>query len=329
MFGFIRTATMALALSTLAIVPATAAQKLRFAGNFPPEHPATRAMEVFKKEVEAASNGELEVDIFPAMQLGGASENVDQVRSGTIFAMIASIAYFTRITPEFEAISLPFIFENRVQAFKLVDGPVGDALNKKLGEKGFINLGYMELGFRHVTNSVRPIKSLDDFKGLKIRLQPNEVHLATFRALGASPVAMDIKELYSALQQGVLDGQENPYDTIYTRRFHEVQKYLSNTGHFYDFINVVANKRIYDRLSEPHRKAVDQAMQKAVAWQRAEAERLDLEWRDKLLKLNMQYDEISPEVRAQLRQATASVVDGVKSRIGAEFVEMVQKELSK
>lgn len=330
MLQFMRTATIALAVSVAASIPAaSAAETLRFAGNFPPEHPATKAMEVFKKEVEAATKGEIRVDLFPAMQLGGATENVDQVRSGTIFAMIASIAYFSRIVPEFEAISLPFMFDSRKQAFALVDGPVGDALNEKLGKKGFTNLGYMELGFRHVTNSSRPITSVEDFKGLKIRLQPNEVHLDTFRALGANPVAMDIQELYSALQQRVLDGQENPYDTIYTRRFYEVQKYLSNTAHFYDFINVVANKKAYDGLSKEHRSAVDAAMRKAVEWQRAEAERLDLDWRDKLVKLGMQYNEITPETRAALRKATAGVVESVKSRVGSDFVKFVQTELSK
>lgn len=330
MFRFIKTATVTLAVSAAALISAaSAAETLRFAGNFPPEHPATKAMEVFEKEVEAATNGEIRVDLFPAMQLGGATENVDQVRSGTIFAMIASIAYFSRIVPEFEAISLPFMFDSRKQAFALVDGPVGDALNEKLGKNGFVNLGYMELGFRHVTNSSRPIKSVDDFKGLKIRLQPNEVHLDTFRALGANPVAMDIQELYSALQQRVLDGQENPYDTIYTRRFYEVQKYLSNTAHFYDFINVVANKAAYEGLSKEHRAAVDAAMRKSVEWQRAEAERLDLDWRDKLVKLGMQYDEITPETRAALRNATAGVVESVKSRVGPDFVKFVQTELSK
>lgn len=330
MFRFIRSATVALTVSAVALTSAmAAAETLRFAGNFPPEHPATKAMEVFKKEVEAATNGEIQVDLFPAMQLGGATENVDQVRSGTIFAMIASIAYFSRIVPEYEAISLPFMFDSREQAFALVDGPVGDALNEKLGEQGFTNLGYMELGFRHVTNSSRPITSVDDFAGLKIRLQPNEVHLETFRALGANPVAMDIQELYSALQQGVLDGQENPYDTIYTRRFYEVQDYLSNTAHFYDFINVVANKDIYDGLSDEHRKAVDEAMREAVEWQRAEAERLDLEWRDKLIELGMQYDEITPDTRAALREATANVVEGVEERVGSEFVEFVQSELAR
>src|SRR5690606_2540146 len=205
---------------------------------------------------------------FPNMQLGGAAENVDQVRSGTVFAIVTSIAYFSRIVPEYEAVSLPFLFSSREAAFRVMDGPVGKAFDETMAQKGFVSLGYGELGFRHVTNDVRPIASVADFKGLKIRLQPNEVHLDTFRALGANPVAMDVKEVYSAMQQGVLDGHENPYNIIFTRRFHEVQKHLSNTGHFFDFINAAANKRQFERLSKEHQEVIRQSMRAAMQWQR-------------------------------------------------------------
>ena len=172
--------------------PSMAQQRLRVAGNFPADHTATKVMEIFKKEVEARTKGELQVDLFPNMQLGGAAENVDQVRSGTVFAIVTSIAYFTRIVPEYEAVSLPFLFSSREAAFRVMDGPVGKLFDERMAQKGFISLGYGELGFRHVTNNVRPITSSADFKGLKIRLQPNEVHLDTFRALGANPVATSL-----------------------------------------------------------------------------------------------------------------------------------------
>lgn len=317
----------ALALAATMIAAPADAQTLRVAGNFPLDHSATEAMAIFKEEVEKLTDGEIVVNNFPAMQLGGAQENVDQVRSGTVFAVFTSIAYFTRTVPEFEAVSLPFLFESREQAFEVMDGPVGELFDDKLYEKGFVNLGYMELGFRHVTNDSHPIKSVEDFKGLKIRLQPNEVHLETFRALGANPVAVDISEVYSALQQGVLDGQENPYNIIATRRFDEVQKYLSNTGHFFDFINVVANREAFEALSPEHQEAVRQAMRKAVEWQRGEAARVDLEWREKLIERDMQLDEIGPEARTAMREATSGIVDQLRARIGGEVIDMVMKEI--
>ncbi|ANB33982.1 tripartite ATP-independent transporter DctP family solute receptor [Rhodovulum sulfidophilum] len=305
---------------------ASAQTVLRVAGNFPEEHSATGAMNVFKEEVERLSGGDLVVQNFPAMQLGGAQENVDQVRSGAIFAVFTSIAYFTRSVPELEAVSLPFLFDSREKAFEVMDGPVGKLMDKALLEQGFVNLGYGELGFRHVTNSVRPLTRLEDFQGLKIRLQPNEVHLETFRALGANPQSLDISELYSALQQKVLDGEENPYNIIYTRRFFEVQKYLSDTGHFFDFINVVANKDAFDALSPDNQEAVRSAMRSAIEWQRAEAARVDLEFREKLVAEGMQFDEIPAAERARLREATASIAESLKERVDPEVIDLVLEQ---
>ncbi len=307
--------------------PVEAKQRLRVAGNFPTEHSASKAMEVFKKEVEAATKGQVVVDLFPNMMLGGASENIDQVRSGTVFGIVTSVAYFSRIVPEFEAVSLPFLFSSRESAFRVVDGKVGTILDQKLSEKGFKGLGYGELGFRNVTNSKHPIAKLEDFKDLKLRLQPNEVHLNAFRHLGANPVAMDISEVYSALQQGVLDGQENPYNIIATRRFDEVQKYLSNSSHFFDYLVFVANKAAFERLHADQQKAVQEAAAKAMAWQRNEAASQDENWRKELVKRGMQYTEIAPEDRAAMRKAVQPVVDDVKKRIDPVVIDAVLAEV--
>ena len=301
---------------------ATAAELIRVGGNFNNEHPSTIAMLEFEKEVEARSNGEIQVDLFPNKQLGGAGENVDQMRSGAILATWVGAAYLSRIVPELEAISLPFVFADRETAFRVIDGPVGDKLNAKLAEKGMVILGWMELGARHVTNNVRPLTSIDDFKDLKIRLQPNEAHLATFREIGANPVAMDVKELYSAMEQGVVDGQENPYAIIQTAKYPEVQKYLSDTSHFFDFIAVVANKSALEGLSPEHRKIVVDAMLNAVVLEREmsivkEKEALDY------LKAHMTFTALPDATRAQLLEATTDVVDGVRQRAGSEMVDMV------
>ena len=308
---------------------AFAQQKIRIAGNFATEHSSSTAMEVFKSELEKLSNKQMTADLFPAMQLGGAKENVDAVRAGTVFGTWVGGAFLSRIVPELEAVSLPFLFSGREAAFKTIDGSVGGLLNEKLEAKGFVSLGWMELGSRNVTNAKRPIASIDDIKGLKIRLQPNETHLATFRALGANAVAMDVKELYSALQQGVMDGQENPYAIIEANRYFEVQKYLSNTGHFFDFINVVANKRQFDALSPEMKKAVQGAMATAVAHQRKTAAAQDKVSLESLKAKGMQFTEISPAVRAQMQAASKDVIAAVKQRAGAELVDRVLAEASK
>ena len=312
-----------------AALPAAAQQKLQIAGNFATEHPSSVAVEqVFKREVARLSNNQLQVDVFPAMQLGGAKENVDAVRSGTLALTWVGAAFLSRIAPEVEAVSLPFVFPNREAAFRVIDGPVGQAIDKKLQDKGFISLGWMELGMRHVTNSKTPIRTMADLKGLKVRLQPNETHLNTFRALGANPVAMDVKELYSALEQRVVDGQENPYTVISASRFSEVQKHLSNTGHFFDFIAVVASKRAFEQLKPEHQKAVREAMGATIQHQRKlAAEQEAAKFAE--LKAKMGYTEITPAAREEMRKASLPVIEDVKKRAGAELVNQVLAESAK
>lgn len=316
-------------LSLGAALPAAAQQKLQIAGNFATEHPSSVAVEqVFRKEVARLTNNQLQVDVFPAMQLGGAKENVDAVRSGTLALTWVGAAFLSRIAPELEAVSLPFVFANREAAFRVIDGPVGQAIDRKLQDKGFVSLGWMELGMRHVTNSKGPIRTMADLKGLKVRLQPNETHLATFRALGANPVAMDVKELYSALEQRVVDGQENPYTVISASRFSEVQKNLSNTGHFFDFIAVVASRKAFEQLKPEYQKAVREAMTSTIAHQRKLAAEQEAQ-KFAELKARMAYTEIAPAAREEMRKASLPVIEDVKKRAGADLVNQVLAESAK
>ncbi len=328
---WIRSATMVagLALSALAASGAWAQEKLRIAGNFAPEHSSSVAMQQFKKDVEAASKGTLQIEVFDNMQLGGAAENVSQTRSGTIHMTWVGMAFLSRTVTELEAVSLPFLFPNREVAYKVMDGAVGDLIETKMADKGFSSMGFMELGARQVTNSVRPIKTMADLKGLKIRMQPNETHLATFRALGANPLAMDIKEVYSALEQKVIDGHENPYALILTSRFNEVQKHLSNTSHFFDFIAVVANKKKFESLSAEHKKIVQTAMTSAINAQRTMATKADAESLVELQKKGMTYTAMPESEREAMRKATAGVVDDVKKRVGGTLVDQVLEAVKK
>jgi TRAP-type transport system periplasmic protein len=311
--------TVALALAAAPV----AAQQLRIASNFPTQHTSSAAMEQFKADVEAATARGVTVDLFPAMQLGGAQENVDQVRSGAIFATVIGAAFLSRTVPEISALSVPFLFTSREQAFRVVDAGVGARIGEKLAAKGFHLHGFMELGSRNVTNAKQQIRRVADFAGLKIRLQPDDIHLATFRALGANPVAMDIKEVYSALQQGVLDGQENPYAVIRDRNFNQVQKYLTGTGHFFDFILVTSSKRRFDAMQPQARRAVEEAMRKAVARQRADAASADLAALEELKKRGMQFEQASPQLVAEMRKATAGVVDLLRKKVDPALVDEV------
>lgn len=325
----IRSAVWTIAALLATALPAQAQTKWRLAGNFATEHSSSVAMNMFRDDLAKASGGSFVVDVFPAMQLGGAAENVQNVRAGTLQMIWVGMAFLSRTVPELEAISLPFQFDSREQAFRVVDGPVGQLLDAKLGEKGLISLGFLELGARHVTNSKRPITSLEDLKGLKIRMQPNETHLATFRALGANALAMDIKELYSAMQQGVVDGQENPFSVINASRYFEVQKFVANTGHFFDFINVVANRKAFEALTPAQQKWLRDSMAKAVAWQRARAQAEENESIAEIKKRGMVWNEVSPQFREQMRKASAGIVEDVKKRVGTDIVNRVIAETAK
>ncbi|MEZ5863758.1 MAG: TRAP transporter substrate-binding protein [Geminicoccaceae bacterium] len=319
-----RMASVVTAIAAMTMVAAPAwAETLRIAGNFNSEHSSSVAIQQFKAEVEEASGGDLIIEVFPDMALGGAGENVSQTRAGTIAMTWVGMAYLSRTVPELEAVSLPFLFPSRQIAYEVIDGEVGDLLAEKLADKGFTLLGMMELGQRQVTNNVRPLLKVEDLQGLKIRTQPIESHLATFAALGANATPMDIKEVYSAMQQGVIDGHENPYNLIYASRFFEVQKYLSNTGHFFDFIAVVANKDVFEALSPEQQAIIRTAMDNAVAAQRLAAEAADTEALAKLQELGMQYDELPPEELAKIRELTAGVVDEIRERAGKELVDQV------
>lgn len=297
------------------------AEPLRIAGNFPANHSSSLAMAQFKLDVEKASAGELKVEVFPAMQLGGAQDNVDQVRNGALLMTWISTAYLSRTIPELSVLSIPFLFPDRRVAFKVVDGQVGSLLRDRFASKGLVPLGFMELGPRQLTNNQRPIRSIGDLKGLTIRLQPDEIHMATFQALGANPVTMDIKEVYGALQTGALDGQENPFAVIRDRNFQKVQKYLTNTSHFFDFIVLVANKRRFEALRPEHQKIIRDATSNAVFAQRTAAAAEDIGAIVELTNRGMQLEPVRPSFRADMRKATQSIVDSVRQKAGAELVE--------
>jgi tripartite ATP-independent transporter DctP family solute receptor len=301
--------------------------RLRASGSFPAGHTGSIAMETFKSEVARLTKGAVVVELFPGNVLGGAFEQVDQIRTGQIQMAWAGPSFYDRLVPEFNAATLPFAAANGTQAFCMIDSELGTYLAQKSAEKGVLVLGWGSNGSRHVTNNRRPIKKVEDLKGLKIRIPSGEIFAMTFRAVGANPTPIDIKELYQALQQGVVDGQENPYDNMWVRKFHEVQKYLSNTGHFYDWVTYFMHKPTHDALKPEHQKAIRDAMFASVAFQRALAERENGDALGKLVKGGMRYDELPGEELAKFRDLTRPVYDKIRERIGDRAVDLALKAI--
>ncbi|MDO9583380.1 MAG: TRAP transporter substrate-binding protein [Desulfomicrobium sp.] len=190
----------------------------------------------FKQNLEGLSNGEIEVQLFPSGSLGDETETLQNVRMGTLDVAFVAVGNILPFVPEFGGLSYPYLIENHYDAVKATTGFLGEYWNKIGREKGgFEVLGWTYSNFRFLTNSARPVNSLEDLKGLKIRVPQNKIILSLYTALGANPIPMAWSETFTALQQKVVDGQENPYIVNYTMKFHEVQKYLTETHYQYSF----------------------------------------------------------------------------------------------
>jgi TRAP-type transport system periplasmic protein len=319
-------ASVALAAAVLAFAAAAQAQPttLRLSSPFAAEHASSRAMEIFKAEAARLSGGSIEVELIPATPgAGGTREFLDEVRTQSVFGIWIGAAHFSRLVPEIGALGLPYIFDNYEQVARALKGPAGTAIEAKLAAKGFTSLGWMMYGAHHVTNSKKPLRTLDDFRDLKIRVQPNETHLAIFRALGANPVAMDLKDLLLALRQGDIDAHENSYWLLYHDLYTQNQKYLSDSAHLLDLIAFVVNKKAFMNLQPAQQKAIREAAAIAVAqqWRMVDAD--DAEALVKLKEKGVQFDPLPPETRAALRRATAVVVEDARKRMGDQIINNI------
>jgi tripartite ATP-independent transporter DctP family solute receptor len=219
------------------------------------------ASEKFKELVEEKTNGEVNIEIHGNGTLGSEGEAVEQVIDGTLdMTTVAADSAFANTVPVMNVFGIPYLFENREHVYGVLDGKIGKDLLVEVDEHGMKGLGYWEVGFRHLTNSKRKIVKPEDVNGLKIRVQPALVWEAHMEALGASPTPIDFNELYSALDQGVVDGQENPLPTINSMKFYEVQKNVALTAHTYSPAIVVMSNSAWKKLSDEQQEAVQSAV---------------------------------------------------------------------
>ncbi len=244
----------------LAAAPAFAKTKIiKVSTTTQPDHIYNTAMKKFAKIVKEKSNGELEVQLFPASQLGSERDAVEGLQLGTLEMTLTSTGPLGNFIPEIKILNLPFLFQNRDEAYKILDGAIGTEIANTFPKIGIRSLGWYENGFRNITNNVRPINALADMKGIKIRVMEDSLFINTMKAMGASPLPMAFGELYTALEQGTVDAQENPLVLIDACRFYEVQKYLAVTGHFYSPAMLLVSETFYQGLSQEHKDIIDQA----------------------------------------------------------------------
>lgn len=302
--------------------PAKGAIQIKYAVVGPDDHPYTIMAKKFKELVEAKTNGQVQVTIFPNAQLGSEREMAEGVRMGTIqMTTVTSDGTLPAWVPELQVLSIPYLFRDRDHAYKVLDGDVGKELGNKLLAQGLRSLGFCELGWRHFTNNVRPIAKPEDAKGLKIRVQEAKIWFSLVQALGATPTPIPFGDLYTALQQRTVDGQENPVATIRSMKFYEVQKFLTLDGHTYSAGSVLINPKFYDGLSPEIQKAIEDSAAEAISYQRqviAQKETEDLQF---LKDKGMQVTE--PD-RNAFAEATKNIPEQVKDMVPLALVEKVR-----
>ena len=213
------------------------------------------AIDTFAKEVAARTGGRYKVETFYNGSLGGERESIEAVQLGTQELAFSSTGPVPNFVPDAKILDVPFLFRDKAHARAVLDGPIGQELLTKFDAKGFKALAWAENGFRHMTNSKRDVKAPDDLKGLKMRTMENPVHIAAYKGLGIITTPMAFPEVFTALQQGTVDGQENPLPVIMSAKFSQVQKHLSLTGHVYSPCIFVMNKGSFDKLSAADKTA--------------------------------------------------------------------------
>ena len=303
---------------------AQAPVKLTLGHGAAPGNPRHEAALLFAERVKAKTAGRIEVQVAHSAQLGDDAAMVTALRSGTLDMSANSQGAMANVVPEYAALGLPFLFPDIQKAWQLLDGPIGEDLAKRTAAKGMVVLGYWDNGIRHISNSKRPIKAPADVKGLKIRTPPDTMTVDIMQALGADTQQIKFAELYVALQQGVVDGQENPLANVASAKLYEVQKYLSLTGHKYEATPFVISKRSWERLSPADQKVFTEAAAEATKLQRKLSKEADDKLAAELKGKGVQVDTVD---RKAFVEATRSVYTKWSAGPSGEFVKRVMQQV--
>jgi tripartite ATP-independent transporter DctP family solute receptor len=302
---------------------------IKFATQNPKGHPIVMGMEKFAEIVQAKSGGKIKVNLFPGGTLGSDQANVSAIQGGTLEMASMNSGIFASQVKEFAIYDFPFLFSSEKEAEAVIDGPIGKQLHDKLQEKGIVGLAYFELGFRNITNSRRPITKAEDLEGLKLRVIPNPINVDWVRALGANPTPLPFPEVYGALEQKAIDGQENPVTVINANKFFEVQKHVVLSNHQYNPQSVVISKKFWDGLDAAQKKILTDAAQEAAKFQRLQARGQVASALDNMKKNGMQVTELSPAELTKLRDKMRPVTAKYGVSVGQDLLKQVQEQVAK
>lgn len=288
-----------------------------------------RAAKVFSEAVEKASGGKMKVRAIGAAALGPDTQMQQALIGGAQEMMVGSTATLVGITKEMALWDTPFLISNAKEADILLDGPIGEKIKDKLQEKGLVGLVYWENGFRNLTNSKRPVTKVEDLDGIKLRVMQNNVFLNSFKTLGANAIPMAFSELFGALETKTVDGQENPYNTILSSKFYEVQKYLTVTNHVYSPWIVLVSKKWWDQLSKAEQKVLMDAAKTSRDYERKDTREEASKAMADLKAKGMQVNELSPAEADRMRSKLTGVYADISKEVGMDLWNETQKELAR
>jgi tripartite ATP-independent transporter DctP family solute receptor len=285
-----------------------------------PEHPYHLGAVRYSELVAQRTKSKVKIDVYPSAQLGNERDMVEGLQLGTIDLVVTSTGPLGGFVPRMFIVDLPFLFRDREHAYKVLDGPIGRELLDAFAAKGIKGLAFWENGFRQITNNARPIEKPQDLKGIKIRTMENKVHLASFKAFGASPTPMAWSEVYTALQQKTIDAQENPIAIIYFQKIYEVQKYLALTGHFYSPTPLLMSLKAFNNLPTDIQKVM---LETAIECAKYERNLLSDNEAKQLAELKAKGMRMTTPNKKPFQDAAVSVYKEFESQFGKEMIDKI------
>lgn len=328
--NFVQKALLATAIAGVAALSSAQAETvLKVGHSAQPTFHMHKAWLKFAELVNEGSKGEIKVEVYPADQMGSSLEQLEYTQEGTLDMSSEAMSLLSTWDKAFGVTEMPYVFTSREQALTVLnEGSFGKFLSDKMADIGLKNLGVTENGFRQITNNVHSVTKPSDLKGLKIRTMQVDSHIIAYKQFGANPAPMAFGEVYSALQQGVVDGQDNPLSQIATSRFYEVQKFLTMANIVFSADVVVMNKAKFDALSPEHQKLIEDSMKKALAYQQEIIKAEEKDYISFFRKNGLTVDELTPEQVAVFKAEVEKVRPEMVKAVGQENWDTLNKAIA-
>lgn len=297
---------------------------LSASSGLPAVNPASKALDFMAEKVLEYTDGSVEIEVFYDNQLGDPTTLVSNVSQGTVDIVVTGNSYFTSLVPELQIFELPFLFDSYETARATLDGPVGEKVIEMFADTGIKPLAFWEIGFRHLANNVRPVKDPSDLDGIKLRTLPAPVQVKTWELLGAQPTPMDFSELYTSLQQGVVDGTENPFSDITSAKLYEVLDYMSLTSHVYTPMTLAISEQTWEKLDETQKEAIMRAAKEAQEYQRNLNDEESATALEEIKNNGVEVEE-NPNVEA-FKEIAVEAYSEFTSKYGDELLKEIQEK---